>query len=296
MLLDHTAQGARTHKRIITLFSKPSDGVRAGLNLNLTLHQLTLKLHEEFLHNGTHDFRDQRIEIDNGVKPVTEFRRECLVDGTRGIILPHRIGKTHGRALQITGTSITGHDNDNISEINRFAILICQTTRIHHLQQNIENVRMGFFNFIKQQHRMGVLINRISKQSALVKTHISGRRTNKPRNRVAFHIFRHVKADEFNAQMTCQLAGYFCFAHAGRTRKQVIAHRLIWLTQAGTGCLHRLNQGINGITLPINNPFQGCFESFKHFRLTLGHALWRNPSNGGHNLFNFLNTNHLLAA
>ena len=32
---------------------------------------------------------------------------------------------------------------------------------IHHLQKNIEQIRMRFFNFIKQQHAMRMLIHRV---------------------------------------------------------------------------------------------------------------------------------------
>ena len=33
---------------------------------------------------------------------------------------------------------------------------------IHNLQQNVEKIGVGFFNFVKKQHRMRRLIDRIS--------------------------------------------------------------------------------------------------------------------------------------
>ncbi len=61
----------------------------------------------------------------------------------------------------------------------RFAsVVIGQRTVVHHLQQNIEHVRMRFLDFVQQQHRMWMLDDRISQQTALIKTNVSRRRTN----------------------------------------------------------------------------------------------------------------------
>ena len=53
---------------------------------------------------------------------------------------------------------------------------------------------MGLLDLIKQQHRIGVLVDGIGHQPALVKADIARRRANQPRNGMPLHIFRHVKA------------------------------------------------------------------------------------------------------
>ena len=75
---------------------------------------------------------------------------------------------------------------------------------------------MRLFDFIQQQYRMRVLINRIGQKPTLIKADIARRRTNQARHAMAFHIFGHVEANQFNAKRLGQLFGDFCFAHTRR--------------------------------------------------------------------------------
>ena len=70
---------------------------------------------------------------------------------------------------------------------------------IHHLQQQIENIWMGFLNLIEQYHTMGVLSDSIGEQTALIKTDVTRRGADQTRYGVALHIFGHIKALQFNA-------------------------------------------------------------------------------------------------
>jgi len=47
---------------------------------------------------------------------------------------------------------------------------------VHDLQQDIEKVRMRFFDFIKQQHRVRIFHHRVGQQPPLVETDIPRRR------------------------------------------------------------------------------------------------------------------------
>ena len=91
---------------------------------------------------------------------------------------------------------------------------------VHHLQQYIKYVRVRLFNFIKQQNRVGVLADGISEDTALVKADIAGRRADKPRHRVLFHVLAHVKALELHAQHGSKLFCHFGLAHAGGADKE----------------------------------------------------------------------------
>ncbi len=57
---------------------------------------------------------------------------------------------------------IRGHDDDGISKINRTPLSISQSTIIQNLQQNIENIRMCFLNFIQQNDWIRTTTNRFS--------------------------------------------------------------------------------------------------------------------------------------
>ena len=65
---------------------------------------------------------------------------------------------------------------------------------VHHLQQDVEDVWMGFFNLVQQQHRVRFFGDRFGEQTALVEAHIAWRRTDQATDRVALHVLGHVKA------------------------------------------------------------------------------------------------------
>ncbi len=73
---------------------------------------------------------------------------------------------------------------------------------------------MSLFHFIQKHHRVRRLAHGLGEQTALVKAHIAGRRADKPRHGVFFHILAHVIAQKFHAHELGQAAGHFGLAHA----------------------------------------------------------------------------------
>ena len=62
-------------------------------------------------------------------------------------------------------------------------------TVIQNLEKNIEYIRMSFFDFIKQNNRVRILSDLLAQLSALLISHISGRRTDHLGYTVLLHIF-----------------------------------------------------------------------------------------------------------
>ena len=54
--------------------------------------------------------------------------------------------------------------------------MIGKTAVIHHLQEQIENIRMRLFNLIEQQDGMRCLIDSIGEQTTLIKADITRRK------------------------------------------------------------------------------------------------------------------------
>ena len=67
--------------------------------------------------------------------------------------------------------------------------MVSEFAVVHDLQKDVENVRMGFFNLIKQEHTMRVLIHTVGQQAALVEANIARRCAYQARDSVFFHIF-----------------------------------------------------------------------------------------------------------
>jgi hypothetical protein len=56
---------------------------------------------------------------------------------------------------------------------------------------------------------MRMLIDAVGEESSLIEADIAGRRANEPRHGVALHIFRHIEADELDAERRRKLFGNF---------------------------------------------------------------------------------------
>ncbi len=92
---------------------------------------------------------------------------------------------------------------------------------------------MCFFDFVQNKNRMRMTHNRIGKQSALIKTDISRRRTDEARNRVRFGVFAHIVAQKFHAENFRKLFGNFGFSNSGRTAKQKRADGRCFVSESG---------------------------------------------------------------
>ena len=96
---------------------------------------------------------------------------------------------------------------------------------VHNLKQYIKQIRVGFFNLIHQQDRMGVFADAVCQHSALVKSDVAGRCTDQTGDSVLFHILAHIKTHELHTQNAGHLQGNFGFADTGGTGKQKTPHR-----------------------------------------------------------------------
>ena len=63
---------------------------------------------------------------------------------------------------------------------------------IKHLQQNVEDIGMGFFNLIEQYHLIWPAAHRFGQAAAFFISNIARGRTNQPRYGMSFHIFGHI--------------------------------------------------------------------------------------------------------
>ena len=110
--------------------------------------------------------------------------------------------KADRRAGHSDGARVGGHDQHHIAEIDRPAVVVGQVAVVHHLQQDVEHVRVRLFDLVKQQHAMRVLIDADRSACRPDRTDIAGRRANQARNGVLLHIFGHVEAQQFDAEVS----------------------------------------------------------------------------------------------
>ena len=97
---------------------------------------------------------------------------------------------------------------------------------IHHLEEDVEHVRVRFLDLVEQQHRVRLLADRVGEQATLIEAHVTGRRADEPAYRVLLHVLRHVEADEGDAHDPPQLLRQLGLSHTRRTGKEEAADGL----------------------------------------------------------------------
>ena len=60
--------------------------------------------------------------------------------------------KPIGGLGHVGGARVGRHDQDDVAEIDRLAVVVGQLAVVHHLQQDVEQVRMRLLDLVEQQH------------------------------------------------------------------------------------------------------------------------------------------------
>ena len=71
---------------------------------------------------------------------------------------------------------------------------------VHHLQQDVEDVRVRLLDLVEQHDAVRVLVDRVGELAALIEADVARRRADQPRHRVLLHVLGHVEADELDAE------------------------------------------------------------------------------------------------
>ncbi|MNK55171.1 hypothetical protein D3C87_741790 [compost metagenome] len=258
--------------------------------------QLVFELHEELVHHAQDDLAVQRGEGNDRVQAVAEFGREHAADFRHFVAHHPRVRETDRRTVQGLGPRVRRHDEDDVAEVSLAAIVVGQCAVVHDLQQDVEDIRVRLFDFIEQQHAVRLLGDGFGKEPALVEPHVARRRADQARHRVAFHVLRHIEAQQLHAQRECQLAGHFGLAHARGTGKQESADRLFRLAQARPRHLDGRGQRIDGAVLAKDHGLQVAIKGGELAAVVVGDGLRRDARDLGYDIFDVHLADHLFLA
>ena len=123
-----------------------------------------------------------------------------IVDRLRVVPFPLCTGEAVGRLGHVGGTGVRGHDDDHVPEIHLLAVVVRQLPVVHHLEEDVEQVRMRLLDLVEQEHAMRMLVHPVGQQPALVEPDIAGRRADKAADGVALHILGHVEPQELHSK------------------------------------------------------------------------------------------------
>ena len=239
MILYHARQRAGTEGIVIALFTQPARRFRCQIEGHVAVGKLCFQFEHELLHHAVDGVAAEGRKGDRGIETVAEFGGEEFLDRLLILPFPLAAAETDGIFRGIRGTGIGGHDQDHIAEVDLLAVVIGQFAVIHHLQQDVEQIRVRLFDFVQQQHAMGMLIDTIGQKPTLIEADIARRCADQTADRMPLHIFAHVEAQQFDAHDRGQLLRHFGLADAGGAGEQITADGLFRLAQARTRELDR---------------------------------------------------------
>ncbi len=152
---------------------------------------------------------------------------------------------------------------------------------VHHLEQNVEDVLVGFFDFVQQQDGVGIFGHRLRKQSGLVETYIAGRSADESGYGVTLHVFAHVEAGQLHSKLSCQLPRQLRLADAGGAGEKETAHGFFRVAETGAGRFDCRRHLIQGLVLPEEGEFQVGLKVFQYRPVVMGYGSGRNPRHAG---------------
>ena len=153
----------------------------------------------------------------------------------------------------LLGANVRGHNNDRVAEIHPPTFAIGQVAIFQHLQQQIERVGVGFFDFVEQHHAVWAATHRIGQLAAFAIADVAGRRTDQPRRVETFLKLRHINLDQGFFRAEHKLGQRFrqqCFAYAGWPQENKRAYRSFRVFQTSPRPPHRSRNDRNRFFLP----------------------------------------------
>jgi len=194
-------------------------------------------------------------------------------------------------------SQVAGHDQNRVAEIRHPALSIRQATIIQDLQQGVPDLRVGFFNFIKEDNTVWATPDCFGQLTALFVSHVSGRCAKQARNRMLLAILAHIQADQSFGITKHELCQRFCqlgFPHTGRTDENKRTNRSAGILQTSTRPSDGIRNGMNGFLLPNDVLVEAFLHVEQFFRFRFHHLADRYARPLGNHLGNIIDIHHFV--
>ena len=77
---------------------------------------------------------------------------------------------------------VGGHDQDRVLEVHGPALAIGQAAIVEHLQQHVEDLRIGLLDLVEQHHGIRAAAHGLGQLAALLVAHVARSRTDQARD------------------------------------------------------------------------------------------------------------------
>ena len=112
--------------------------------------QLGFQLDQELVDHAQDVIHPERLELNHGIQAVAELRTETLADHFHCIGAVVLLGETDRAPRSQRRTGIGRHHHNHVLEVRLAPIGVGEHAAVHHLQQDVEDVRMRLLDFIQQ--------------------------------------------------------------------------------------------------------------------------------------------------
>ena len=144
------------------------------------------------------------------------------------------------------------HNDDCILKVHGPALAIRNMTVVKHLQEHIEDIRMGFLHLVEEDYGERLSANGLCELTALIVTNISRRRSDQTGDGEFLHILAHIDAhhivliiEKVGGKCPCQ----FGLADTGRTKEQERTDRTFRILYTCLGAQDRVRNTADRLIL-----------------------------------------------
>ena len=189
LFLDHAGKRPCAHLVVIALVGQPFGGRTRQLDMNTAVHELGFQLQHELFDDLQNDLFRQRAEADHRIEAVAELGRKGPLDGGRILALAPVTTEADSGLGHFRGPGVRGHDQDDVPEIDLPPVVVGQLAVVHHLQQDVEHVRVRLLDLVEQKHAMRMLIDPVGQKTALIEPDIARRRADQAADGACFSMY-----------------------------------------------------------------------------------------------------------
>ena len=259
-------------------FDEIVDGLGGEDELDVLVGGATAYLGEFITDDDAQVFFLERAEDDDVVEAVDEFRAEFFLDFVHELLLHGAVvllgaGASEAEAglvLDDVCAEVARHDEQGVAEVDFAAKGVGEAAFFHDLQEHVEDVGVGLFDFVEQDDSVGAAADFLGELAAFFIADIAGGRADEAADVVLFHVFGHVHLDEgvFGVEHVLgQGAGEEGFADAGGPEKDEAAHGPVRILESSAGAAHGAGDGGDGLVLADDHLMEGLFHLEESFGL-----------------------------
>ena len=252
-----------------------------------------LQIDNQQVHDGRQIRIRQGMEDDDLVDAVEELRPE--LDAQRfGDLALHLLVRARvirvaafGETGYVLRADVAGHDQDGVSEVDGSTLAVRQPSVVEDLQEDVEDVRVGLFDLVEQDHLVGPPPNGFGQLAAFLVADVPGRCADKPRHGELLHVLAHVDASHGGFVVEEEFgegARELRLADTGRSQKEERSDGSARILQSGAGATNGVADGLNRLLLADHAAVEMIFHLDELGRLAFEKLRHRHAGPGRYDL------------